>query len=53
MTTVHYPIELMAEKAAILALKLANGESIEPEPLHFSPTIVRRDSVGKPTSPVV
>ncbi|MFT6985978.1 MAG: LacI family transcriptional regulator [Psychromonas sp.] len=47
LTTVHYPIELMAEKAAILALKLANGESIEPEPLHFSPTIVRRDSVGK------
>jgi LacI family transcriptional regulator len=47
LTTVHYPIELMAEKAAILALKLANNESIEPEPLHFSPTIVRRDSVGK------
>lgn len=47
LTTVHYPIELMAEKAIILALKLANAETVEPEGLHFSPTIVRRDSVGK------
>lgn len=47
LTTVHYPIELMAEKATVLALKLANNEIVEPEPLHFSPTIVRRDSVGK------
>ncbi|MCG6200698.1 substrate-binding domain-containing protein [Psychromonas antarctica] len=47
LTTVRYPIEMMAEKAAILALKLASGESIEPEAMHFTPTIVRRDSVGK------
>lgn len=47
LTTVRYPIEMMAEKAANLALKLAADEMIEPEPMRFSPTIVRRDSVSK------
>lgn len=47
LTTVRYPIEMMAEKAINLALKLANDENIEAEVLRFSPTVVRRDSVIK------
>ena len=47
LTTVHYPIALMAEKAALLALKLANGLNIEPEHLHFTPSLVIRNSVTK------
>lgn len=47
LTTVRYPIEMMAEKAARLALKLARNEEIEPEPMRFAPTVVRRDSVAK------
>lgn len=45
LTTVHYPIELMAEKAALLALKRANNTNIEPEQLHFTPSLVIRNSV--------
>ncbi|RQW61270.1 substrate-binding domain-containing protein [Vibrio viridaestus] len=47
LTTVRYPIEMMAEKAITLALKLANDEYVEPEQLRFSPTVVRRESVVK------
>ncbi len=47
LTTIRYPIEMMAEKAAKLALQLARGETIEKEPMIFSPTLVRRDSVEK------
>ncbi len=47
LTTVRYPIQMMAEKAATLALQLSNGEKIEEQPMCFSPTIVRRDSVNK------
>ncbi|GLS91101.1 transcriptional regulator [Psychromonas marina] len=47
LTTVNYPIELMAEKAAILALKRANNETVETQQLNFSPTIVLRDSACK------
>jgi len=47
LTTIRYPIQLMAEKAAKLSLSLAKGEDIEPEANRFSPTIVRRDSVEK------
>jgi LacI family transcriptional regulator len=47
LTTIHYPIELMAEKAAILALKLSNNESVESEQLHFSPKLIVRNSVCK------
>jgi LacI family transcriptional regulator len=47
LTTVHYPIELMAEKAALLALKRANNEEIEAEALHFTPSMVIRNSVAK------
>jgi len=48
LTTINYPIELMAEQAAILALKLANNEFIKPEQLNFSPKIILRDSAGRP-----
>lgn len=47
LTTVHYPIQLMAEQAAILALKLANNECIKSEQLKFSPKMVIRDSADK------
>lgn len=51
LTTVRYPIKMMAEKAAHLALALAQGNAPEPEPMIFSPTLVRRVSVDKcPTS---
>ncbi|MGF1696822.1 substrate-binding domain-containing protein [Vibrio kyushuensis] len=47
LTTVRYPIQMMAEKATRLALSLAKKEPVENEPMVFSPTLVRRDSVGK------
>ncbi|MDE1240144.1 substrate-binding domain-containing protein [Vibrio aestuarianus] len=47
LTTIRYPIEMMAEKAAKLALHLARGDVIEKEPMIFSPTLVRRNSVEK------
>ncbi len=47
LTTIRYPIQMMAEKAAKLALQLAKGEQVEKEPMCFSPTLVRRDSVDK------
>lgn len=50
LTTVNYPIELMAEKAALLALKLVNNVSIEPQKLNFSPELVLRDSAAIPCS---
>jgi len=53
LTTIRYPIQMMAEQAAKLALKLANDEQIEKEPMCFSPTLVRRDSVGSVDSRVI
>lgn len=47
LTTIRYPIEMMAEKAARLALQLAKGENVSAELSCFSPTVVRRDSVAK------
>ncbi|MGR5128179.1 substrate-binding domain-containing protein [Photobacterium swingsii] len=47
LTTVRYPIQMMAEKAAQLALSLAKKEAKEPETIIFSPTLVRRDSVER------
>lgn len=49
LTTVRYPIEMMAEKAMNIALELAKDKQPEPEPLRFSPTVVRRDSVVRIT----
>ncbi len=50
LTTVHYPIQLMAEKAAALSLTLASNEKIESQPLKFSPKVVIRASAGKITT---
>ena len=47
LTTVRYPIQKMAENAAILALKLANKEKPVPDTMMFVPTLVKRLSVTK------
>ncbi len=47
LTTVRYPIEMMAERAARLALSLSRGEEIENETAIYSPTLVRRNSVRR------
>jgi LacI family transcriptional regulator len=49
LTTVKYPINLMAEKAAQLAISLAKGEEVEETEMRFSPTIVKRASAVKKT----
>ena len=48
LTTLRYPIEMMAAKAAELALKYASG--IQPEEgltFKYTPTIVKRDSLTR------
>ncbi|BEI23846.1 substrate-binding domain-containing protein [Vibrio fluvialis] len=46
LTTVRYPIQMMAENAAQLALQLAKDESlVDDSPKRYSPTMVKRDSV--------
>ncbi len=45
LTTIRYPIHMMAEKAAELALVLAKDEPVESQPMMYSPTIVKRSSV--------
>ncbi|MDP2575141.1 substrate-binding domain-containing protein [Vibrio penaeicida] len=47
LTTIRYPIQMMAEQAARLSLDLANGEAVHTEPVMLSPTLVRRNSVDK------
>ncbi|WP_319554853.1 substrate-binding domain-containing protein [uncultured Vibrio sp.] len=47
LTTIRYPIEMMAERATRLALALSRNENVEDETIIFSPTLVRRDSVAK------
>ncbi|ROV57676.1 LacI family DNA-binding transcriptional regulator [Vibrio ponticus] len=47
LTTIRYPIQMMAEKATRLALQLAQDKPVESEPLQFSPTLVRRMSVER------
>jgi transcriptional regulator, LacI family len=47
LTTIRYPIEMMAEHAARLALALSRDEKIEDKTLMFSPTLVQRNSVGR------
>lgn len=44
LTTIRYPIEMMAERAARLALALSRDEAVEDETIIFSPTLVRRNS---------
>ncbi|ENR5392297.1 MULTISPECIES: substrate-binding domain-containing protein [Providencia] len=45
LTTIRYPIQMMAEKATQLALSLARGEKTTGESLIYSPTLVQRNSV--------
>ncbi|MGF1758258.1 substrate-binding domain-containing protein [Photobacterium sagamiensis] len=47
LTTIRYPILMMAEQAAQLSLKLANGKTNDPGTRMFMPTLVRRLSVSK------
>ncbi|MCG9598866.1 substrate-binding domain-containing protein [Vibrio sp. Isolate25] len=49
LTTVRYPIQMMADKAARLALSLASQDPLESGTMIFSPTVVRRNSVEKAT----
>ena len=46
LTTIRYPIDLMASYAARLALSLVNEEIKTPSVVQFNPTLVRRFSVG-------
>ncbi|MEL0613014.1 substrate-binding domain-containing protein [Marinomonas arenicola] len=50
LTTVRYPIQRMAEQAAILSLKLANKEKPVTNNMIFVPTLVKRLSVVPATS---
>ncbi|WP_036830698.1 substrate-binding domain-containing protein, partial [Photobacterium sanctipauli] len=45
LTTVRYPINIMAEQAAQLSVQLAKGEKSNEYPRMFVPTLVRRRSV--------
>lgn len=47
LTTIRYPIEMMAERAAHLALALSRDDVIEEETAIFTPTLVRRNSVER------
>ncbi|MGB5444730.1 MAG: substrate-binding domain-containing protein [Psychromonas sp.] len=47
LTTINYPVEIMARQATLLSLKLAKKEQYKPETSIFSPTLVKRLSVGK------
>ncbi|EEX49764.1 HTH-type transcriptional regulator GalR [Pasteurella multocida] len=48
LTTVRYPIDLMANYAAKLALSLAHQEISAPTNIQFNPTLVRRFSTEQP-----
>ncbi|MFC0309392.1 substrate-binding domain-containing protein [Gallibacterium trehalosifermentans] len=47
LTTIRYPIDLMANYAAELALSLANDDTNLPKSIQFNPTLVRRFSVER------
>ncbi|WP_394247854.1 substrate-binding domain-containing protein [Vibrio profundi] len=47
LTTIRYPIQMMAEKATRLAISRAKQESLTSDTMKFSPTLVRRNSVEK------
>ena len=46
MTTIRYPIEMMAERAARLALALSRDEQVEDDTIIFG-GLVRRNSVDR------
>lgn len=45
LTTVRYPIQLMAEQATKLSFSLVNKETIQSEAIVFNPTLIKRLSV--------
>lgn len=46
LTTLRYPVEMMAAKAAELALRYANGEKPEPGIMFkYTPTLIKRNSL--------
>lgn len=48
LTTLRYPIDVMAKTAAELAIRYANGEKPEPGvTFKYNPTLVKRESVAK------
>lgn len=47
LTTIRYPIDLMATYAANLALSLVDNAIEEPAYLQFNPTLVQRFSTGR------
>ncbi|SPJ32079.1 LacI family DNA-binding transcriptional regulator [Kushneria phyllosphaerae] len=49
LTTVHAPLEEMAQEAAERLLKLVAGASL-PAPTPFMPTLIERETVGPPLS---
>lgn len=48
LTTVRYPVTIMAEQAAELALALAKGHSLPQVTNLFTPCLIRRHSVAPP-----
>ncbi|CAI1091033.1 Mgl repressor and galactose ultrainduction factor [Serratia marcescens] len=46
LTTVHYPIEKMARRAARLALQIHSGSDVAPQNNRFSAELILRDSVA-------
>ena len=51
LTTIRYPIDLMANYAAKLALSLVDSSIITPTVVQFNPTLVRRFSVENAKKP--
>lgn len=47
LTTIRYPIQIMAEKATQLAIMLSRNEHVETKPTLYMPTLVQRQSVQK------
>lgn len=45
LTTIHYPIDVIAEQAALLSLQLIKNEEASVETKSFEPTLVERMSV--------
>lgn len=45
LTTIHYPIQLMAEQATKLSFSLVNKQAIPSETVLFNPTLIKRLSV--------
>ncbi|WP_277850111.1 substrate-binding domain-containing protein [Moellerella wisconsensis] len=47
LTTVRYPIQMMAEKATELALAISRGDEIHAQSLIYCPTLILRNSVTR------